>query len=258
MDIGTPSRHLMDGELLELLDAGTNDPDIDPRTGHMLECGACAGRMDTLRFASERARPAISEIQLPRGFPSVGEAMRRAETAGRKVGRGSPDVTPKWLRAAAVIFALLLPLALIGPVRAAVTEWVRQGWMEMVGRDTVSPRPSASESGRAEPPAGYTVWFTPGEARFEIVIETRQAGGQLLLGLATGTEGSLTIEDGDSEAALLTDTGLVIRNDVSSETNYRVELPARVEHVRVRMASEDPITVERAAYAEGWRADLSR
>jgi hypothetical protein len=156
-----------------------------------------------------------------------------------------------------VILLLLLPLALVTPIRAAVVEWLRQGWSAIGGgtpeRDAPAPPASTAPEG-----SGFRVWFTPAGEVLEVVLQSRQAGGTLTLGATAGSEGSLEILEGGAESALVTDAGVTVRNAPSSRASYRIAVPGGVASVRVRVGDEAAVSLSRAELTPERTIDISR
>lgn len=252
----TEQTHLDESAILHLVDEDAHPMQLDLWTRHVLECDACAERLRTQRLTADLVRVALADIQLPPDFPdaptTIAAARRRA--APRRRARATARAERPWLRAAALVLALLVPIVLVSPLRATVVEWFRQGWIQvtdLVGWSTGDPR-SGSDVGEAR---GYTLWFTTTGGVLEIVIDHRQRIGELVVSRSSGTEVSLEVEDGADEA-LLTGRGLRIRNAASSGSSYRVAIPASVDRVRVRLGDGPTETITSAELEAGWRTEL--
>ena len=251
--------HLDDRALLHLVDRDASPLELDLWGKHVLACEPCAERLGARQRDTERVRVALSSVQLPPGFPSARETMRRARAtrASRPTGFTASWGEQRWLRAAAVVLVLLLPVALVSPLRAALAEWLRSGWVQVAGSGERVPEPTpAAPPSPAEPAASYTVFFTPRGSELEVVVAERQAAGEIVLARAAGSEGSLEVVAGADETPLLADAGVTIRNTAGSRASYRLAVPASVERVRVRIGGAETVVVGPAEIARGWRAEL--
>ena len=251
--------HLDDRALLHLVDRDASAMELDLWSRHLIDCAPCTARLDERRRDSDRVRVAVGAIQLPPGFPGAEETMRRARSA--RAGRSRPAATPwteqRWLRAAAVAILLLLPLALVAPLRAALVEWVRGAWTQLAGAPERAPSPAApSPAPPRAAESGFTVYFTPRGSRLELTIETAQAAGELVLSRAAGPEGSIEVLGADDETPLITDTGLSIRNSTASRASYRVAIPGSVDRVVVRIGNGAPVSLSADAVRAGWTVEL--
>lgn len=252
----TEQMHLDESAILHLVDEDAHPMQLDLWTRHVLECDACAERLRTQRRNADLVRVALIDIQLPPGFPDAPTII--AAAGGRAAPPGRVRATARrdrpWLRAAALVLVLLVPVVLVSPLRAAAVDWFRQGWIQvtdLVGW-SAGDAVSGSDAGEAR---GYTLWFTTTGGVLEIVVDHRQRIGELVVSRSTGTEVSLEVEDGADEA-LLTGRGLRIRNAASSGASYRVAVPASVDRVRVRLGDGRAETITSAELQAGWRTEL--
>lgn len=258
METETMGQHLDESALLHLVDEDASPLELHAWTSHVLACESCADRLRTRQRDTDRVRVAISEVQLPDDFPTV-EGMIAAARA-RRESRSLPTAgrQRRWaggpaLRLAALVLLLLLPLAFVSPLRAALIEWVRQGWEQVVG----DPAPSTADLPPAADQAdsGYTLWFTPMGSEIEILIDQRQLAGELVVTRGEEVEASFEIEAGGGDA-VLTDAGVRVRDNGPSRASYRLAVPASIDRVRVQVAGGGVELVERAQLQEGWSAEL--
>jgi anti-sigma factor RsiW len=258
MDLATIPPHLEDSEILRLIDGEDAAGELAGLRDHVGGCATCAKRVETIRADAERVRVALAAVWLPTDFPTAEQLMWRAQ---RLRGGSSARPTPPrsahgWLRAAAVLLILLLPLALVRPIRAAVLEWVQRGWAAITEAESTTPVTAPATDGSAIAGGSFRVFFTPADEVVELAIGSRQTGGELRVQTTDGPEGSLEIIGGAGETALLAGGGLSIRNTQESTAIYVLRVPAGVRMVRVRIADEPVVLVDRDDVEGGRRIDV--
>jgi hypothetical protein len=253
MDSDRLSPHLDDSALLHLVDEDAHPLKIGLWREHVHACGECRSRLDRRRVESDRVRAALAELQVPAGFPPASAVIERARAA--QVG-----VTPihtrrrrgPWPRAAAAIVILLLPLVLVPSVRAALVDWIRQGWESVVG-------PSSPPPTEALPPteagSGFTLRFTPVGSVLRLTIERAQSEGEIVVARGDGADGSLVVE-GEGVEALVTEDGVRVRNDASSRATLRLTVPAALQELTVQIEDRPIQTVTAAELNAGWSTSL--
>jgi hypothetical protein len=256
MHMDTAAPHLAERELLQLLDGDSSLDERVSREAHLEVCPVCTERLEELRHGSERVRLALQVVRLPPDFPTAEEVIRRARSSrGGRPHRPAAVSRQAWLRAAAVLLVLLLPVALITPVRAALVEWMRQGWSAVAGAPTRSTSDAVIDGG--ETGSGYTVSFTPSAGRLKMTVEAHQASGTLVLIPTEGEEATLTVEGGSGAIPRIDEAGVTILNETGSTASYRLEVPPRVGRVDVRVGSAALVVVERSAIGpQGWSISL--
>lgn len=232
MALNTSTPHLNDSELLHLIDSTASALELDRWSQHALACQECAARLETLRRRALHFAERVSAIELPADFryptfPSTARVRRAA------FSRTSAGV---WLRAAAVFVVLLIPFLTVEPLRA----WVGERWAEIAILLGGGETPTAPPTRMAE--SSSKLWFTPVGERFVVEIESRQAGGSLILRTSEGPEGCLGITSGGGgETALVREQGLRIRNTQGSIASYTVALPRTLSQVKIRIGSDPPL-----------------
>jgi hypothetical protein len=252
MDLATFPPHLGESEILRLIDGDDEAGGLAEFQAHVGECAACADRVAAIRSDADRVRVALAEVRLPSGFPSAEQLMWRAQRASHGGARGAPGRGMQgWRRAAAIVLILLLPVALVRPIRAAVVEWVQRGWSMITGSENTAPAPPPADEAPAVPGGNFRIYFTPAEGVVELGISVRQQGGALRIETVAGLEGSLEIVGGAGEAALVTGRGLSIRNDAASRATYVMRVPEGVRTLRLRIGEEPAVALDRSALAGG-------
>lgn len=260
MDMKTTPPHLGESEILKLIDGDGAAGELSALAIHTEGCAACAERVDTLRSEGERVRVALSAVQLPPGFPTAEQLMWRAQT-GRGAARMRPAAGRRahgWMRAAAVVLILLLPVALVRPIRAAVVEWAQRGWAVITGVGDRTPVEAPRGTPADVPGRSFRIYFTPTGDVVELTITSRQRQGELLVQPAAGAEGSLEIVGGGSESPLVTPSGVVVRNGAESNAGYVLRVPEGVTTVRVRIGEEPAVVLRRAELGEGRHIGIVR
>lgn len=253
--MGTP--HLDESDLLRLADADGSRKEMGRWSAHVRDCASCASRFDLLRRRSTRLSDLISEIGLPEGFVYP---VAPATPPGRVRSRAwrHPALESGWLRAAALIALLLLPLAAVPPLRATVAGWVSERWTELAALFEGDAAPSGqSAQGMAEE-AGATLWFTPRGEELRVEIDSRQVEGSLKLHRTGTAEGSLQVRDGHrGETPVISEQGVRIMNTDHSVANYGLGVPAGVDRVRVRIGDAPPRVFSRADIDRGVEVSLA-
>lgn len=241
-----PNEHLSDGDLVRFLD-GEGDPAEQERTNtHLRGCQPCAERLQSLRRRSRELSLLLAQTTPAAPEPDVLAAMRT-----RKRGQASPP----WLRAAAMVVAVLSAALLAEPVRAWVAELLGIGRTELAAPTQPEPRaapvtPSASE-------AGTRVGFTPTAAEVDLDVASYQQGGAISFVAGEVPEVTVQVQGGTADLLVLP-SGIRIGNTPESTADYQVMLPAGVRQVRVRVGGGAPRLIPAARVAAGERLDLRR
>lgn len=232
MSTASTTPHLEDHQLLHLVDGDAGNFELDQWSKHALACGECAARLDRLGSRSAAVRDALQELQLPASFrlPAVPEVQARGVARRRwETTTGSP-----WLRAAAIVTLILMPLVAIEPLRAWVFDQVSSAWTAL--GFPAGEEPAAS--GDAGAAGTSTILFGAGATELTITVASPQIGGELVITPGGDPEGALRIVDGETETPLVTAAGLRIDNTIGSEASYSVRLPSTVRSLIVRVGDE--------------------
>jgi hypothetical protein len=249
MDTATP--HLNDAQLLALSDRDGEQSELEGWATHVTGCAECKRKLEVLRRRSLRFSALVADLRLPEDFPleppigdypaSTSGVLRGSPGAG--VGRqGDPTrrgptadrtaaarVRTPWLRIAAAILILAVPVLAIEPLRTAVGDWIGEQWTWLAGGDT------PEQAGALEIPAvptGSTIYFMPEAGDFVVTFAEAEPEGFLSVTRRGGTEGALEIEGGTA-TPIIVPGGLRISNAGAVGAAYHLELPASVRTLRV-------------------------
>lgn len=248
--------HLDDSAILRLLDDDSSSADLTAWTRHLRECDPCAASLRQRRHESEIVRSAISELQLPAGFPDA-DALIAATSPGGNARANSAIALQRWwfrrpaLAIAAAVMVLLLSLALYSPVRAALVGLIRQiqtaGFSDQPTVDLPQPV--------GEIDSGYTLRFTPAGREVRILVDAHQSAGDITVTRSDGSEALLDVSAGGGEA-LITGSVVRIRGNAGSRSDYRLAVPAGVDQVIVQVAGEPARALLGGELDEGSRIGL--
>ncbi len=249
--------HASDAELVQLLDGAAAPAERARVQTHADACAACAGRLERQRRRSARLTLVLAEGD------HVAALDRRAATLAASFDASAwrpashRPFVPGYLRAAAVLVGLLALGWAVRPVRA----WIAARWQALTAADVaVHPAQTPPVRGAAVDAAGAatSVAFVPGAADFVVAFESRPTGGHLSVRPTLSDRVTLTAT---GRAGVLVLPGeLRVQNATSPASDYRVEVPAGVARLRVRVAGRTvldvrPVSSPRPA---GWTIDLGR
>jgi hypothetical protein len=189
-------------------------------------------------------------LELPRGFrfpaaPAPARAVPPApgviSLAGRRASRRDDGATRPiarpagsgWMRAAAAVALVALPLVAVQPLRAGVGAWLAERWAEVTGQE--APARSVAPEAMSAAAAAATLRFTPPPGDLRVDIAAPQESGTLTLRLVEGAEAALEIRGGTTEVPLLSERGVAIQNAPGSTASYELMLPAGTSRVVVRV-----------------------
>lgn len=242
--------HLMDADLVRVVDGMEDTNGASPIAAHLLECSVCAARLTTVQSRLARltvvlrdADRAIGATSAPRvSMETLNEraAARRLSQANR-IAYARPH---RWLGAAAAVLLFAGAAAAAVP---ALRGWVAARWTQIAtSRTTTRATPLISESPPTQAQqSGAVVSFHPLGSELVIRFDKSPAGGVLVLSSVVGmgsTVASAEIvsggasdgaSDGASGELLVLPRELRILNSANSTADYHVALPASVHSVRV-------------------------
>lgn len=227
------STHFADGDLLRLLDGDGAPGELEPLRRHADACAACARALATLRREAAVVSAGLSElVPAAAGGPAV-----RMRPAYRPRVPAYRRMHPA-LRAAAVLVAVAVPLAMVTPVRAALARWIETGF----GLRHEAPVAAAAPAAAGAPDAAAAlVWFAPGGPELTVQLHAPQAAGVLRIERVDGDRASLQITGDDAGlGALASARGLEIPNRPESRASYQLRVPASVQVVRVLVDGGPP------------------
>jgi anti-sigma factor RsiW len=223
--------HLTEGEVIRYLD-DEGDPEERRRwSEHLDACERCARELDELGSLLNGFSAGVGALGAPPDLLERTRPLPRpVRPHGSVRGRGAGSV--RWLRHAAAILLLLLPLALVPPLRA----WIVERVSEAVGRGAAAPHPDPAP---AAAQAGGRLRFVPGGEEVQVEITAWQAAGTLTLRRSEGPAGVLEVVGGSGdEGSMVSERVLRIESAPGSTASYELHLPASVRRVVVRVGDE--------------------
>jgi hypothetical protein len=232
--------HLDEGELIRHLDGELTAEERPKVAAHLLSCRACAESLQSIR--DERTQ--LDELLRDLTVPAISmERRQRSLDAVRSAARRRPVRVGFWsrpaIRAAAVAGLVATSALTASPVRA----WLAEMWRS-AGANIGVLAPVAVREAAPISLANATVGFVPAGDVFSIEIESFQAQGNLILGVAGG-EAVNARSVGETPVDLVVlPTGMRIQNVAGSSADYTVSLPLTLSEVRVRIG-DAPVTVYR-------------
>ena len=244
--------HLSDGDLVRLLDG--EEALRDDVEAHLARCAECQRRLSVLRRRSERLSGLLiaTDAALPEPDMLTARRLRRQQQAQRGLAQRA---VPGWMRAAAAVVLLLGGVMLAEPVRAWVADWLGARWAELTGSTPPEPAqvPVVVEP---VPEANTRVQFTPASDEVELRFASAQAGGVVAVEIGDVPEVSVQVQGGTADLLVLPG-GVRIANRPESVAEYRVEVPARVQRLRVQIGEGKPVILSGDQLAAGQRIPLS-
>jgi anti-sigma factor RsiW len=225
--------HLTEGEAIRYLD-GEGAPGERRRWAeHLDACERCARELDELGRLLNGVATSFAALDAP---PELLERTRPSPRAARPhASVRAPGAGPvRWLRHAAAVLLLLLPLALVPPLRAWIVERVHG----TVGRGATAPPPDPAPAPAAAQ-AGGRLRFVPGGEEVQVEVTAWQAAGTLTLRRWEGPAGVLEVVGGSGdEGSMVSERVLRIESAPGSTASYELDLPASVRRVVVRVGGE--------------------
>jgi hypothetical protein len=244
-----PAPHLGDGELLRLLDRADEDGQLAQWETHIAGCERCAREVALLRDDAGNVRDWLGRAAFEDDLPAVRPSVRRNGAAVRRPvasdswppARSRPALAP-WLRVAALLALLAAPLAAVPAVR----EWVAQALGATAGTPAATPE-SANPS--AQTATGTPIHFAPAGPQLDIRIDAAQSRGELVVRRGSGGEARFEAAGAIAAGAVVSATGVTIRNVAGDRGSYLLEVPAHVNRVTVQVGSRrvvlDAASIER-------------
>lgn len=225
--------HLDDAELVRLLDR-EHSPDEQARWGaHVAACAHCAAGIDLLRADADVVRVWLERAAFETALPP--HATRH--------DRSRAHATP-WLRAAAVIALVALPVTTIAAI-PTLRAWVVATIAELRGSDDVATTAQSA----AEPVADVDrIRFVPATGNFTVQFDAAQAAGTLRIVYSVDASAEL---DRDGTEAIVSESMLRLRNTAASARSYVLQVPHAVTSVTVRIGSRTIAVLEADALRTG-------
>lgn len=224
--------------LLGLMDGALDPAAHAAADAHVRACAACRAELELLRRRMRRLEEVLARTDFP--VPASRAPGARVIPLRRAF--------PGWLRAAAVLLAVVGAAALATPARA----WLAERWTALAGgpvKPAPAPRPSAAPA-PAPVPSAYVRFAAVGPG-FALQVQHPQRGGGLRLRTGSSPMATAQVVPGTGTADLLVlPSGLRIGNVPGSATEYVVVLPPSVRKVTVRVGSV-PASVFRAPELRG-------
>lgn len=244
-------RHPDAGALSRLLEGEGHPDELAATRAHASACAACRAEVDRLRRRSARFTALVGEIELPAGFvfPEPPGSAGRGVRPSTRAALGSPA---RWLRAAAVVVIVLVPLLAVSPLRATIAEWIADRWSQVVALARPGAGDAAATTGTAVEEPHALLWFAPAGSELRIEIASRQQAGRVVLQSSNAPEASLRIVGGSGEEnPTVSDRALRIQNHRASTATYEVGVPRGVRRVVLQVGGGPPLAVERGGLERG-------
>lgn len=234
---GRAGEHPTDGHLVRLLDGEADDPALQE---HLEGCRECSRRYRRLREwsygvsrALAAADPVVREELDAEGASDGGDADSGA--GGPSSGRAGSGGSRRLAKVAAAVLLLLAGALALSPVRAWVVDRV-EGVARRLGlAEPAGPAVDGTGGGTE----GASVSFAPDGTELVIRLESRQQSGELeVTGTATGSDVTASVVGGRDlpiPSLAVHPSELRIRNRPDAGASYRVEVPASLERVVVRV-----------------------
>lgn len=225
-------RHMADDEIVRLLDAEEEMPDAAILRAHLAACPQCSARQSVLDRRSRNlsvllaaSDPAMPVMRTPGGSETGVIDIARA--------RRRPPSMPPWLRAAAILAAVVSAALMAPPVRAWLAERVR-----IFGDDRAAPEASMPAS-----PTPSSVSFVPAGAVLTVDVAGVTGGAELRFVAATSSEVSArSLAAGAAEMFVLS-SGLRLESS-ADEMVFEVSVPASVMRIRVAGVAGESVDVD--------------
>ena len=233
----TAEFHVGDGALLAFIDG-----DIDrANRNHLVNCAACARRLDQLERAVGHVRFELTSV----GVPNMNAAAMRARLLEAEASVRSRSMPLRWswtslaLRAAGILI-LITGIAWATPAR----HWL----VERFGRTDSSKPKSVATKSVVSPPehsgAGMVVRFPAEASELVVRFAVRPSRGALELRATNDARVSAQISArAGGEEMLVLPGELRIVNSAASVADYLVTVPAHVAVVRVVIGDRPPRVV---------------
>jgi anti-sigma factor RsiW len=249
--------HLDESVLLRLIDGDGAARELAEWRAHVRTCEACSSRMHLLGRRSALVTDLLAELQLPPDFkrPAPPPPIPPWMGAG---GPARPGWGTGWVRAAAVVVLLLVPLLAVRPLRAAANGWLSARWTEIAELVRGASGPARSAPTRPAEDVGATLWFTSAWPELRVEVAARQQAGALIVRVTSASEGSLQVMSGDgSEMPMISERGIRILNTRGSVASYELGVPSGVRSVIVTIGHDPPVAVHRSEIGAGRTLSLS-
>lgn len=228
--------HLNDDELGALLDPDPAGSALRERLLRRAEgCAACAEMVEETRRMWTETEEAVA---LADPLPSELGRLPRAFSGSRRGGEAR-GWTPALRRAAVIAIVVIGALAAAAPVRAAVWGWIEKTFGARADTPSAaapapSPAPEPAPSPQA-PGAEYRMSPTGPQA----VVRFRASAAAGTLSITPAQDTFLTLRSaGPGDPVLALPDGFEVQNSAASGSDYRIEVPAMVRRLEIRVGAE--------------------
>jgi hypothetical protein len=228
--------HLDDAELVRLLDREHSPDERAHWEAHVAACTHCTAEVDRLRADADVVRGWLDRAAFEQPLPHLVE---------RAVERSTRVAPAPWLRAAAMIALIALPVtavAAIPPLRA----WLIAAIEDLRGTADVDVATPARQA--AEPVAVDVIHFAVAPGSFTVQLDAAQPAGTLRITYGQDATGAL---DDPGVEAVFSETLLRVRNTVASDRSYTLRVPLSVTSVTVRIGTRTIAVLDAAALRTG-------
>jgi anti-sigma factor RsiW len=210
--------HLDDAEIVRLLDREHSPSERAHWENHVAACAQCTAEIDRMRADADVVRGWLERaaFELP---------ASPAHTARTRSSRMRPA---PWLRAAAVIAFVVLPVAAIAAI-PSLRAWVVDTFVAL---DRVDDSTATASSSVTQAPAGQRIGFIPVPGSFTVRLDAAQTVGMLRVAYSEDAAAEL---ESDGIEAVVAESWLRLRNTAASEGSYALRVPRTVTTVTVRI-----------------------
>lgn len=257
----SPGRIPTDADLIRYLDGEASADERERIDAAQADDAAVSERLDTLRSRGERLGELLAQTDPDAQVIDAANPARRTSSEAREQAvdpperddfvaqvrsiyvarlkaRGRPRDRSGWLRAAAVIIALLGASLLVPPVRA----WIVDRLEAITGDEGTAAEPSPGMPPDAGAPIAYDITVTG--SVLEVAIDEVQVDGELVIGRSAAAGAHLEpLGGGAGDPVLLSSDRVRIQNAAGSTSSYRLTVPPAVTTVRLRVSDREAHTV---------------
>jgi len=237
-----------DADLVRYLDGELGADETARIEAALASDAGLVARLETLRRRAARLNALLASADPSAEATEAADPVRKAGLrsittvgAGASAERSSGSAVPSagWVRAAAIVFALLGAALLVPPVRAWIIER-----LQTFGSDSPVVTTSSPEPAQPTPDPVSATIPAPGPV-FVIDFDNVPAAGSLTVRTTAGEDALYEIESqSQGGSALVLPDGLRFQNRPGSASNYAVTLPPSVTTVRLLMDGRMLRTIE--------------
>lgn len=233
--------HLQDGELVRLVDGELASEERSAAEAHLRACDRCRLARDRI---AERTATVSGALAL----------MDRDSAPSLPPAAPAPEArSAHWLRAAAIA-ALIITVGALGS--STVRAWIATRW-EAVHGPVAKVFESTGDRGPETFGTAVRARFVPRSGAILVRLESRPAGGVLVVETSQDDSGSVLFFAGTDEGILILPTGLVIQNAPDSRADYRLVVPREVTSITTITGADTLAVLSSGPEGGSWRIPLA-